>query len=339
MTTVRVPLAAPWRRHGAGLRRAAGLAALGAASMLLAASIALAAAGVRGQLRAGDGLPAGAPISGAVSGLLGSASATLDSLERPLDVSVDALGRVYVLGGPGQRWVRSFDAAGRPLSSFEIPGTLSAPGAAYLASGPDGLIYVGDRATASVLAFDAQGTLMRRLTSPLADGWLPLGVAFDDTGDLYVTDVTPGRHRVLKLDRAGRLLWAAGLQGSGPSQFAFPADVAVDSRGRVYVSDSNNGRVQVLDEAGSFLQLLPAGGRSLEPRGLALDGSRLYVVSTSRHEVLVYDVSGEPQLISRLSGGADPASGLSYPNGVAVAPGGRVYVADRGGNRVLAWDP
>ena len=379
MTSVRLPRAAPARRANVGPRRAAGFAAFGFVVTLLAAGGALLLARVGHGPRAASqrslswrrakttlGRAAGLAALVVIVALVGAAAAlvstrvderplagasppdeapqvtlgtkaTLDSLERPLDVAVDAEGRLYVLGGRGQRWVWSFDPSGKPLSAFEVPGTPGGLGPAYLAVGPDGLIYIGDRASASVLVFDGEGRMVRQLTSPLNDGWLPLGVAFDAAGNLYVTDVTPGRHRVVKLGGYGKVVWTVGSQGSGPAQFSFPSEVTVDGQGRVYVSDSNNGRVQVLDASGAFLQVLPEGDRSLDPRGLALDGTRLYVVSTSRHEILVYDVSAEPRLVSSPDGSA--SLGLRYPNGATVGLQGRLYVADRGSNRVAVVEP
>jgi DNA-binding beta-propeller fold protein YncE len=45
---------------------------------------------------------------------------------------------------------------------------------------------------------------------------------------------------------SGRWLFAAGPKGQGVGSFNSPSGLAVDSRGNVYVADTNNQRVQKL---------------------------------------------------------------------------------------------
>ena len=52
-----------------------------------------------------------------------------------------------------------------------------------------------------------------------------------------------------------------GTHGSGDGQFANPEGVAVDSTGKIYVSDSENNRIQVFDNSGTFLFKFGTSGK------------------------------------------------------------------------------
>ena len=74
----------------------------------------------------------------------------------------------------------------------------------------------------------------------------PTDVAFDQQGNVFVADGYFDA-RVVKYDRSGRFLKAAGTRGNGPLQFDTPHSIATDFQGNVYVGDRGNARVQVLD--------------------------------------------------------------------------------------------
>jgi hypothetical protein len=71
-------------------------------------------------------------------------------------------------------------------------------------------------------------------------------VAWDPQGNIFVSDGY-GDSRVVKYDRNGRFIKAAGTRGNGPLQFNTPHAIAVDAKGLVYVADRGNSRIQVLD--------------------------------------------------------------------------------------------
>ena len=77
-----------------------------------------------------------------------------------------------------------------------------------------------------------------------------------------------------------------------PGQLFRPKGVAVDSKGRLYISDSYMNVIQVFDDEGRFLHLLKIGGpaRAMEsPTGIAIgDDNRLYVVETLNNRVSVF---------------------------------------------------
>ena len=95
----------------------------------------------------------------------------------------------------------------------------------------------------------------------------------DRLGNLYVGDVL--NHRVLKLDRQGRVLLSLGRHGDLVGQFAKLKGVAVDRRGLIYVADAEFHVVQVFDNAGNVLfyfgQPTAPKGASALPAGICID--------------------------------------------------------------------
>ncbi len=265
-------------------------------------------------------------------------------VQRPLGVAVAPDGKIYVTESGGERKVHVFNSSGKEISSFAPPDT-EAPSRSpmYVAVSPQGQIYVSDRDAAAIDIFAPDGSMQGKVASPLAedDPWHPLGIAFDQSGNLYVTDVTPERHRLLVLDAEGKLKMQIGKQGNAAGDFWFPNAVAVGEEGQIYVSDSNNGRVQAFDSAGNFLWAIGRGmakGDLALPRGIGLDEeNRLFVVDTSRQGVQVYDLSKKKPKFLYALGGEEGGGGFLFPNGLALDGSGRIYVTDRENNRVQIW--
>ena len=79
---------------------------------------------------------------------------------------------------------------------------------------------------------------------------LPVGVAVDSGGNVYVTD---HNFRIQKFDSNGRFLTQWGSKGHGTGQFAYPYGVAVDRQDNVYVAEWDNHRIQKFDSNGRYL--------------------------------------------------------------------------------------
>jgi DNA-binding beta-propeller fold protein YncE len=81
----------------------------------------------------------------------------------------------------------------------------------------------------------------------------PTDIAFAPDGSFYVSDGY-GNSRVVKFSGDGKYLLDWGKKGKGPGEFNTPHSIAVDSKGRVYVSDRENNRIQIFDGNGKFLK-------------------------------------------------------------------------------------
>ena len=75
----------------------------------------------------------------------------------------------------------------------------------------------------------------------------PWGIGLGPDGSVYVADTW--NHRVQKFNAQGEFLsmWGYFGQGEQPEAFWGPRDVAVDSKGRVFITDTGNKRVVVFD--------------------------------------------------------------------------------------------
>jgi DNA-binding beta-propeller fold protein YncE len=265
--------------------------------------------------------------------------------DRPMDVATNAAGdRLYVGETSGEKIARVLDGQGNELGRMEPPLSTGADHApVYLAVNPlTTEVYVTDRPTGSIYVYNADGKYQRTFGPPegLAS-WQPLGLWFDKAGNLFVTDVAGTPQVVREFDPTGKPVRTFG-DAAGMS---FPNDVATDSRGNVYVTDSNNGRLLVFSPDGTLVAQVGRGsgkGNLGLPRGVAVDGQdRVYVVDASGQQVFVYDgfKEGAARLDYLASFGTEGVSNgaFAYPNGIAVDGRGRLYVADSANNRVQLW--
>jgi DNA-binding beta-propeller fold protein YncE len=264
-------------------------------------------------------------------------------VQRPLGVAVAPDGKVVVTESGGERLIHVFDVNGEEIAAFaphDAPAATRAP--VYVAVSPQGEIFVSDRDARTIYICSTEGELIGEVPSPFPEGqWHPLGLAFDGDGNLYVTDVTTNKHRVVVFDSSWEVKLEFGTQGSENGEFWFPNALAIDDEGRIFVSDSNNGRIQVFDGSGEFLYRVGRGlsrGDLSMPRGIALDNNdHLFVADTSRQVVQVYNVSESPQYLHTFGGNQADDSLFRYPNGLAITDDYRVYVTDRENNRVQVW--
>jgi sugar lactone lactonase YvrE len=184
----------------------------------------------------------------------------------------------------------------------------------------------------------------------------PLGLAVDGWGNVYVADAgnsssTPVIPPAVVMIPANIDLGGATplLQYTGAPTFTNPVAVAVDSKGFIYVADTQN--------IGGVVVRIPPGGGDLQPGGSTTPGSALSVVSTlptfggqgitnpngvavdAAGDVFVSDASGnavwEAPAVNTSTPFTLSFSGLSSPAGLAIDANGNVYVADSGNKRVL----
>jgi tripartite motif-containing protein 71 len=169
---------------------------------------------------------------------------------QPLAIAFDPTGTMYVsdVGGADQR-IHVFGPDGAFVRDLGSEGLFSFPNG--IAVDKAGFVYVSDSNNGRLLVFDPAGSQVALVRRGPAQGELgmPRGVAFDDTGRVYVVDsVGQGVHMYRPLqqgDQVPTFLARFGREGTTDGAFEFPNGIAVDGRGRVYVTDWNNDRLQV----------------------------------------------------------------------------------------------
>jgi sugar lactone lactonase YvrE len=224
----------------------------------------------------------------------------------------------------------------------------------------------------------------------------PHGVAVDSRGTIYVADFDNNRVRAINTGpnpitiagvtiQPGTIATVAGTgqpgfsgDGGVPSsaQVSYPAAIAVDSLGNIYIADTDNNRIRVINTQSSSITILGVtigsgtiqtvagngtegfsgdGGAATSaelanPQGVALDAnSNLYIADWSNYRVRL--VSAATGVITTLAGGGQgcsqqtdglgdgcPASNstIVWPVAIAIDGAGNVFVPDNGNSRIRA---
>ena len=184
-----------------------------------------------------------------------------------------------------------------------------------------GFLWVTDSAAHVVHKFSPGGRVLMTLGKK--------GIAGDDTshdlfnqpnhvavapnGDVYVSDGYVNA-RVVHFSSDGRFVRIiGGVKGSQPGQLQLPHGVALDSRGRILVNDSDNQRVSIFDKEGKFVETWPYPSRG----GIAVAADDTVYISDVN--VGVVNIVTNGKLIDKVA--ADRAHGMG------IDTDGSVYVS------------
>lgn len=196
-------------------------------------------------------------------------------------IEVDRKGTLYVLQGYD---LKRFDS-----STGDELGTTRVEYATDLALGLDGKAYVSTRRSEiAVLAASGEKQRLVKLAKDLNIDDIK-NLAIDGTGNFYVIDSR--KYAIFKLSPDGTLLnrfagRSEDMRDRTPKgMFAsYPTDIAVDSAGRVYASETD--RVLIFDSNGNYLKEFA----TKQTFGIAIDDKdRVFVAS--RPFVVGYSIS------------------------------------------------
>ena len=304
---------------------------------------------VAGSASLGDGGPAIDAQIGAIQGIASDRAGNLylSDTDHNRVRKIDPTGIITTVAGTG---IAGFGGDGGPATAAQLnlPYGLAvdAGGNLYIADldnnrvrrvSPSGLIdtYVGRGGQGS--SGDGGPATSAQLLSPR-------NVLVDPAGNLYVSEFAA--HRVRKVTPNGIISTVAGtgiagFRGDGgpatAAQLAFPAGLAMDRAGSLYVADSQNQRIRQVVATGTIVTFL--GGSAitlLTPLAVATDSAGDLFVTDTTAAVHEFSTAGKWALAAGTStagfegdGGPATAAQLAQPLDVTVAASGALYIADQ----------
>jgi len=275
--------------------------------------------------------------------------ATAAQISIPISIEIDDNGNVYFADFNNHR-VRMVNISG-------IITTIAGVGSIFSGGG-----YSGDGSTASQAQLNTPGSIV-----------------IDNAGNLYIAD--SHNNRIRKIDTNGTITTIAGsgstntvgltevtlrggYSGDGglatAAEFNVPGGLALDSRGNLYVTDTENHVIRKIDTsniittvAGNGIQGYSGDGELATtaqlngPQDIAIDSAdNLYIADHDNHAVRMVTPDG---IITTIAGngsagysGDDGLATLAQfhlPQGIAIDSADNLYIADNHNNRIRKLTP
>ncbi|HEY2382022.1 MAG TPA: NHL repeat-containing protein [Terriglobia bacterium] len=259
-------------------------------------------------------------------------SATSAQLYYPAGITVDAAGNLFIADTRNER-IRKVTPGG-------IISTIAGAGSAGGAGGAGG---------------DGGPALQAEVNEPA-------GVTVDSAGNVFIAET--GSHRIRRINPAGVITTIAGNKtmgfsgdgGPGTSaQLAFPAAVAVDAAGNVFIADSVNNRIRRVAPNGIITTVVGTGTIGFSgdggpataahityPQAIAIDGSGdLFIADTNNQRIrkvtpdgIIRSVAGTGAYGFSGDGGSAIAAEITSPYGIAVDGANTLFISDTFSNRI-----
>ncbi len=269
------------------------------------------------------------------------------TFSRPLGIFFDTAHQETYVADTGNRQIVVCDRNGIPLYRFNHFVT-GANGEAVLgepksiAVDAAGRIFVVAGGSDGIGVLDATGRSISNIRPPADECGFPESFQMLALGPdgIYAVLSCPKR-RVAVIDAELNIDRVVELGWTDRSEKACITGLAVDAEGEIYVTDAcASEMVQMYDANGGLLRSFGAHDTGLEnfsfASGIALTGDgNMWIVDTLRHVVSLFTPEGV-RLTTVGGKGVEPGS-LQYPSSVATDGVGRVFVAERAGNRYQCY--
>lgn len=341
---------------------------------VLATSISLAA--ITSSAATTNAAPALGTIATAV-GTIGDGGPAATAYAQTSILASDAAGNLYF---PDDGRVRRIDGTTHVITTIAGTGLTTSTGdgglavdaslrAGFIVAAANGDLYISDPTNSNVRKIiKATGVIVNVAGTGVAgttgDGGqattaqlnLPIGLALDSTGLLYIADA--GSSRIRKVAANGIITTVAGTGAAGfnsngqqgtATQLNFPESIAFDAGDNMYISDSNNNRIRKLTATTGIVTTIAGTSGSgfngdgaantatlNQPQELAYSNNFVYFADQSNHRIRriglltnsIFTLAGTGVDTSTGNGGPAANATVSYPTGVAVV-GTTVYVTDQ----------
>ena len=181
-----------------------------------------------------------------------------------------------------------------------------------MAIGQNGWRYIRDAGWNRILVQDRYGAWIGLLGSSKGILRGSYGICPYSKGDLLVAlcgnSATPRSGFAILSPTCKVLTMHCGPQGKSPGEFSSPMGIAANSKGDIFVADTNNGRVQEFNVYGKLIRII--GAKELHnPMSVAFDAKgRLYVVDfyTNKIDIFTPQHDGGYRLTDKLDGVDEP---------------------------------
>ena len=164
----------------------------------------------------------------------------------------------------------------------------------------------------------------------------PFGIAFNNREEMIVSEFRV--HRLSILDTRGQKIRTFGSRGDSPRQMIYPAGIATDDSGNIYVSSYH--KLQKFTSTGELIKCVGRkGGKEGEfdvPRGLTLRDNLVYVCDLNNHRVQVFDL--DLNFVRSIGSHGSGRGEFDKPLDVKFDTAGNMYVAEWGNWRVQVMD-
>ncbi|HLY18169.1 MAG TPA: SMP-30/gluconolactonase/LRE family protein [Bryobacteraceae bacterium] len=298
-------------------------------------------------------------------------------MAQPEGLAVDSSGNLYIADAANHR-VRKVTAAGiiSTVAGNGHPGFGGDNGPASaaqlnqpydLALDPAGNLYIADYGNQRVRAIGADGNITTVAGSgpagsngdggPATAALLlgPRNLAVDTAGNLYISEFDG--HRVRQVAPGGTITTVAGIGVAGfggdggpatAAQLAYPAGLALDAAGNLYIVDTLNVRIRKV-QAGSGTITTICGQQNfgmpyIQLSGIASDpAGNIYIPESANSFVWELTPAGALTRVAgtpgsgAYSGDGQPASqtALNMPVEVTLDAAGDLYISEAGRVRVV----
>jgi DNA-binding beta-propeller fold protein YncE len=251
--------------------------------------------------------------------------------DGPTGLVLDRQGNLFAVD-QGNNRLQELSAGGRPLAQWGTRGSgslqFNAPSDVDIS--PDGRIYVVDHANSRIPVL-RNGKQIDEIEAYAS------GVAVDSRGMIYAPDSFHHWMNIYAPNDSTRPAVSWPISEIHAGRRPYPAGLAVDEQGDVYMADRSDNRVIELSPRGEPLFTFGMAGHGPaqfdDPTDVALGaGGTIYVADAKNDRVCRFSATG--RLLRTWGSPGSELGQFSRPSSVAVDPRGNIYVSDYYNNRV-----